>query len=61
MNHFAKAVDNLDAAVYSGDGLFEAENRELLRKHLERWQRALTEWTELAAQVDREEAAEAKG
>ena len=44
MNHFAQAVDALDAAVFNGGELMTAGNRELLRSHIERWQRQLTEW-----------------
>lgn len=55
MNHFAKAVDNLDAAVFSGDGLFDAENRDLFRQSIERWQRKLIEWEEIAAEIDADE------
>lgn len=52
MNHFAKAVDNLDAAVFSGDGLMDSENRNLFRQSMERWQRKLVEWGEIAADLN---------
>lgn len=52
MNHFADAVDALDAAVFSGDGLFDAENRTLFRRMMERWQRQLVEWEKLAADIE---------
>jgi hypothetical protein len=52
MNHFAEAVDALDAAVFSGDGLLDAENRELFKRSMERWQRKLVEWGEIAAEVE---------
>lgn len=55
MNHFAKAVDNLDAAVFSGDGLFETDNRDLFRRMIERWHIKLAEWEELAAEIARDE------
>ncbi len=55
MNHFAKAVDDLDAAVFSGDELFDTENRELLRWALARWQRALATWDKLATEVEADE------
>jgi hypothetical protein len=48
MNHFADAVDRLDAAVFSGDGLMDAENRELFKRMMERWQIKLVEWEEIA-------------
>lgn len=41
INHFANAVDALDAAVFSGDGLVDVENQRLLKRHLERWDREL--------------------
>jgi len=52
MNHFAKAVDDLDAAVFSGDGLMDAENRALFEKSLERWRRQLKVWREIAEGSD---------
>lgn len=58
MNHFTKAVDNLDSAVFNSDGLFDAENRDLFRQSMERWQRKLIEWEEIAAEVEVELAAE---
>ena len=48
MNHFEKAVDVLDAEVFSGDSLFDAKNRELFKRMLERWQRSLVTWEEMA-------------
>lgn len=50
-NHFANAADDLDANVFSGDALFDAENRALLRRLLERWKHKLEEWEELAAEI----------
>lgn len=47
MNHFAQAVDAMDAAVFSGDALSDAGNRELLWRLLERWRRQLAEWEEI--------------
>lgn len=58
MNHFVKTVDNLDAAVFSGDGLLNADNRDLFRRSLERWQRQLARWEEIAAEVAEAEADE---
>jgi hypothetical protein len=54
MNHFAKAVDSLDAAVFSGDGLMRADNRDLFKRSMERWQRKLVEWEQIAAAVERD-------
>lgn len=51
MNHFAKAVDNLDAAVFSGDGLLDSENRDLFKRSMERWRHKLIEWEEIAAEL----------
>jgi hypothetical protein len=55
VNHFAKAVDNLDAAVSSGDGLFDAENRTLFKRAIERWARSLIEWEKIAAEIAADE------
>jgi len=52
MNHFERAVDDLDAAVFSGDGLMDAENRALFERHLERWRRELKTWQEIAESDD---------
>lgn len=49
MNHFAEAIDVLDAEVFNGDGLMEDENRDLFKRSMERWQRKLVEWEEIAA------------
>lgn len=53
MNHFADAVDALDAAVFSDDELLNAENRDLFKSSIERWQRKLVEWEEMAAEIER--------
>ena len=52
MNHFAHAVDVLDAEVFSGDELFDAGNRDIFKRAMERWQRKLIEWEEIAAESD---------
>lgn len=43
MDHFERAVDALDAAVFSGDGLHDAANRQLLTQSIARWQRRISE------------------
>lgn len=55
MNHFEHAVDNLDAAVFSGDGLMDVANRELFKRSMERWQRKLVEWEKIAAELAADE------
>lgn len=55
MNHFERAVDNLDACVFSGDELIDAANRELFKRSMERWQRKLVEWEEIAAELAADE------
>lgn len=50
MNHFEKALDNLDACIFNGDALFDAPMRALFRDMLERWQRELVIWEEIAAE-----------
>ena len=54
MNHFAQAVDALDAAVFTGDGLLDADNRELLKRSIEVWQRKIVEWAAIAAELERD-------
>ena len=55
MSHFADAVDALDAAVFSGDGLWEEHHRVLFKRHLDRWQVALADWERMAAELEEEE------
>ena len=43
MNDFEEILDTLDAAVFSGDGLEDEHNRNLLQGFLTRWQRRLEE------------------
>ena len=57
MNHFIKAVDAVDAAVFTGDGLLDAKNRADFKHYMERWQRKLIEWEEIAAELANEGAA----
>lgn len=49
MDHFENAVDALDAAVFSGDGLENPANRAMLKRHCERWFRALAEQNPISA------------
>lgn len=39
---FEDKLDDLDAAIFSGDSLESEENRALLREHCERWLRELS-------------------
>ena len=41
--HAAKSINELDAAVFSGDSFFEIEAIETLENYLARWQRGLNE------------------
>lgn len=50
MNHFEKALNNLDACIFSGDALFDALMRVLFRDMLERWQRELVVWEDISAE-----------
>lgn len=43
MNHLLRALDSVDACIFSGDSLEDASNRQELRTHIERWTRALVE------------------
>ena len=40
---FLQKLDEVDAAVFSGDALEAFSNRKILREHCERWLRALDE------------------
>lgn len=35
------AIDTLDAAIFTGDALQNAENRETLKTYIDKWQRAM--------------------
>ena len=41
MVHVAKTIDELDASVFSGDLLWNDDQRELLKRHIERWSQAI--------------------
>lgn len=44
MNKFLEdACEEVDACVFSGDSLFDPDNRAEFRKYLERWLRAINE------------------
>lgn len=43
MSHFEKAVDALDAEVFSGDSLEDDANALLMAQYLARWQRRMAE------------------
>lgn len=51
MDHFENACEGVDAAVFSGDTLYDANKRVLLKDYLGRWQRALDQH-ELQDQLD---------
>lgn len=36
MREFEEWIDNIDASVFSGDMLYDDEQRELLKHHIER-------------------------
>lgn len=58
INHFARAADALDAAVFSGDSLLDANNRESFRRLLDRWKRKLEDWQSIADELEANDAAE---
>ena len=41
MDHFTNACEEVDAAVFSGDTLNDADKLEALKDYLGRWQRAV--------------------
>jgi hypothetical protein len=47
MSYFEKAIDTLDAHVFTGDAVLDNANRELLKEHCERWLRALEDTADL--------------
>lgn len=49
MSYFEQIVDQLDAAVFTGDLLENPANCKLLKEHCERWFRALAEREPLTA------------
>jgi hypothetical protein len=57
MNHFEKALDVVDAAVFSGDSLMDADNRKMFREMMERWHRKTAEWESIALSAAAEEEA----
>jgi hypothetical protein len=40
---FEDDLDTIDAAIFSGDVLYDDAKRALLKEHLERWSRAIKE------------------
>lgn len=42
--HVAKAVDEIDASMFSGDAFSDVADRALMRAMMERWQRGLLEY-----------------
>lgn len=46
MDHRMKALDAVDATVFSSDALWSADYRKALQEHISRWQRALDEHSE---------------
>lgn len=43
MNHFERACEGVDAAIFSGDTLWDDEKRHMLKDYLARWNRAVEE------------------
>ena len=39
--HLFSACESVDACVFSGDSLYEEENRVKLKEYIARWQRAI--------------------
>jgi hypothetical protein len=47
----ADECDTLDASVFTGDQLLEKSNREGLKMYLDRWQKKIKEWEEMAKEL----------
>lgn len=43
MNHLERNCEGIDAAIFSGDTLWDEEKRATLKTYLARWQRAIDE------------------
>jgi hypothetical protein len=43
MNYLENACEEIDAGIFSGDLLWIEERREMLKRYMARWQRAIDE------------------
>lgn len=50
--HVAGLIDDVDAAVFSGDYLAQAENRQLLKLTAESWLREVKKWQVMCEHVE---------
>jgi hypothetical protein len=51
--HIEKLLDNIDAAVFSGDQFYEKHARAEFRRLMARWETELQSWDRIASQCDR--------
>ncbi len=51
----AAAINELDAAIFSGDTFFNTENLEELKRVLARWQRKIPDLEEISRVIDDED------
>lgn len=49
--HLDDQIDTLDATLFTGDCMIEECNRVHLREMMERWERQLQYWEELAEEI----------
>jgi ADP-dependent phosphofructokinase/glucokinase len=53
-DYLERSYEEIDAAMFSGDAFIEQEERDTLRKCIDRWERKMKEWEEIAAEVEEE-------
>lgn len=50
-DYIKDACEEIDSAMFSGDAFADAEQRKALRDYMERWERELKNWDEIAAEA----------
>lgn len=53
-DYFKRAIDEIDAAIFSGDALFNREVNEEFKERLSRWERGRLEFVEQLDEIDSE-------
>lgn len=55
MSRISELLDEIDAFVYTGDGLFDGETRIEFKSYLQRWERGVAEVEEIIEITKKEE------
>lgn len=55
MSRLSELLDEIDAFVYTGDGLFNDETRMEFKNYLQRWERGVAEVEEIIEITKKEE------